>query len=259
MKFHQDANPLCDEALDHACGLIDADPPTFWAVVGAASGGFGFLPSRRPVIRFERQLFHDLTGGRFDATDPGVSDPEPGGHLGGAHEYARLERAAQLDQSAALQSTLWGLGQVPGFHFASLGYRSIEQMVEAMVHGEDDQALALARLISDEGIDLSLIDRNWEGAVEGFRGAGCVLSDHVAKLATAYDRYRTAVPNLDIRGAQAALLFLGFDPGPIDGRIGPRSRSALMAFQRKRRDEATGRLDQQTIDYLVTVAFDLPR
>jgi hypothetical protein len=259
MKYHVDANPLSDEALDHACGLMGVDAPTFWAVAGAATGGFGFLPSRRPVIRFERQLFHDLTGGRFDAADPGISSPEPGGHLGGAHEYARLERAAQLDQSAALQSTLWGLGLVPGFHFASLGYRSIEQMVEAMVHAEDDQALALARLISDEGIDYALIDRDWAEAAEGFAGAGCQVSDHAARLAAAFERCRADTPNLDIRGAQAALLFLGFEPGPVDGRIGARSRAALMAFQRKRRYDATGRLDQATIDYLVAVAFDLPR
>lgn len=34
------------------------------------------------------------------------------------------------------------------------------------------------------------------------------------------------------RGVQSALAALGYDPGPIDGVMGPRTRAAVMAFQR---------------------------
>ena len=44
------------------------------------------------------------------------------------------------------------------------------------------------------------------------------------------------------RQVQARLRALGFAPGPIDGAIGPRTRSALEAWQRARGHAATGRL-----------------
>ncbi|MFO7855909.1 MAG: peptidoglycan-binding domain-containing protein [Paracoccaceae bacterium] len=44
------------------------------------------------------------------------------------------------------------------------------------------------------------------------------------------------------RQVQARLRALGFPPGPIDGAIGPRTRSALETWQRARGHAATGRL-----------------
>ncbi|GAU80565.1 peptidoglycan-binding protein [Bosea sp. BIWAKO-01] len=37
---------------------------------------------------------------------------------------------------------------------------------------------------------------------------------------------------MDIREVQAALLSLGYDPGPADGLLGLKTRAALVAFQR---------------------------
>ncbi len=259
MKFHGDASPLSDEGLEDARSLLDIDLASFWAYLRVESGGFGFLPSRRPLICFERHIFHQFTDGRFSDANPDISNPEPGGHAGGPHEYARLNKALLLDNDAALQSTAWGIGQVMGCHHYELGYRSIEQMVEFMVRGEDEQLLAIARYMIDECINDFLEERDWEGIAERFREYGYLRENHAEKLAAAYERYRVAVPNLDIRGGQAALLLLGFDPGPVDGMIGPRTRAALVAFQRKRRYAVTGKLDQRTIDYLVNITFDMPR
>jgi hypothetical protein len=40
-------------------------------------------------------------------------------------------------------------------------------------------------------------------------------------------------PDQGTSGIQARLQNLGFDPGPIDGRLGPRTEDAILAFQRK--------------------------
>lgn len=45
---------------------------------------------------------------------------------------------------------------------------------------------------------------------------------------------------------QRALQEAGFDPGPIDGRMGRRTRSALKAFQSARRLKASGEVDRKT-------------
>ena len=46
----------------------------------------------------------------------------------------------------------------------------------------------------------------------------------------------------DIRAIQDALRQNGFNPGPSDGLLGTRTRSAIRLFQKSRRDSATGRL-----------------
>ena len=53
-----------------------------------------------------------------------------------------------------------------------------------------------------------------------------------------------------IRAAQSALKGLGYDPGPIDGVMGPRTARAASAFQRSQGLPATGRLTPDTLGRL---------
>jgi Putative peptidoglycan binding domain len=50
----------------------------------------------------------------------------------------------------------------------------------------------------------------------------------------------------DVRAAQEALKGKGFDPGEIDGRMGPHTRAAISEFQRSAGLRETGRFDQAT-------------
>jgi peptidoglycan hydrolase-like protein with peptidoglycan-binding domain len=50
-----------------------------------------------------------------------------------------------------------------------------------------------------------------------------------------------------VREAQRALRELGYEPGPADGVVGPRTREALLKYQRSERIAATGRLDPETM------------
>jgi peptidoglycan hydrolase-like protein with peptidoglycan-binding domain len=49
---------------------------------------------------------------------------------------------------------------------------------------------------------------------------------------------------------QEALKAKGNDPGPIDGRMGPKTRAALKAFQEANGLKGTGQLDNQTAEKL---------
>jgi peptidoglycan hydrolase-like protein with peptidoglycan-binding domain len=51
----------------------------------------------------------------------------------------------------------------------------------------------------------------------------------------------------DTRAAQGALKTQGFDPGPIDGRMGPLTSAALSDYQRKNDLPVTGMLDDATM------------
>jgi peptidoglycan hydrolase-like protein with peptidoglycan-binding domain len=60
----------------------------------------------------------------------------------------------------------------------------------------------------------------------------------------------TAAGAADVRTAQQSLKDKGYDPGPIDGKMGMRTRTALRDFQKKEGLKATGRLDSETVAHL---------
>jgi peptidoglycan hydrolase-like protein with peptidoglycan-binding domain len=58
------------------------------------------------------------------------------------------------------------------------------------------------------------------------------------------------VPDLgrdNVRQVQAALEAKGFDPGPIDGIAGPRTKAAIRKFQDRFGMKASGEIDNQTL------------
>ena len=52
-----------------------------------------------------------------------------------------------------------------------------------------------------------------------------------------------------VRKIQKALLNAGFNPGPADGRIGPKTMAALESFQ-KQKNLATGQITKETLQAL---------
>ena len=68
-----------------------------------------------------------------------------------------------------------------------------------------------------------------------------------ALAAAAREAPRAAPEPRFVRDAQQALRDLGYEPGPIDGRVGPRTRTALQRYQHAEGLPATGRLDAETM------------
>lgn len=57
-----------------------------------------------------------------------------------------------------------------------------------------------------------------------------------------------------VRTAQRELKHRGYDPGPVDGVIGPNTEAALRHYQREHGLKVTGRLDSRTARSLRTAA-----
>src|SRR5712692_5634361 len=64
------------------------------------------------------------------------------------------------------------------------------------------------------------------------------------------DKMKAKTEKADVMAMQRALKDKGFDPGPMDGRMGPRTKSALTAYQRKEGLTPSGTWDDQTMDKL---------
>ena len=59
-------------------------------------------------------------------------------------------------------------------------------------------------------------------------------------------------PSPLVAEAQERLTALGFQPGPVDGFFGPRTRTAIVAFQTDNQLRPTGGLSSATMDALAT-------
>jgi peptidoglycan hydrolase-like protein with peptidoglycan-binding domain len=75
------------------------------------------------------------------------------------------------------------------------------------------------------------------------------------KMTDAFDKAKDKVTTKDksdstdrdpVKAAQEALRDKGYDPGPADGKMGPKTREAVREFQRKEGLKPTGILDSTT-------------
>ena len=226
------AAPLSRQGLDGVLDFLGIEAADIWAVLAVETKGCGFLADRRPLILFERHVFHRRTQGRFDDGHPSISASTPGGYLGGALEYLRLEEALALDPAAALESASWGIGQIMGFNAAAAGFADTESMVTAMIEREDAQLTAMAGFLRANGLHAPLARHDWAAFARGYNGPDFAKNQYDSRLAAAFAALsRGPLPDLTVRQTQVLLMFLGIDTGAIDGVVGKRTRSGVRAFR----------------------------
>lgn len=252
-EFLGKASPLVDRAFRAVNEALGGNACSLWTLLSAGTRGFGFLPDRRQAISFERDVFHRLTEGRF-GDDAAISAVAPGGYVGGAAEYPRLAKAIALDSNAAIASVSWGLGRVMGTDARALGYADAADMAVRFSDSEGAQLDGLLRVITrNPAFESAYRTRDWQTVALHLRREGAGVDEHGRVLHQCYERYqRDGLPSLDVRAAQARLVYLGFDPRGVDGVMGEHTRGALVRFQQARAIPATGGLDSRTADELVT-------
>jgi hypothetical protein len=255
MQFTGKGIALNNSGLENVEAKLGVRRAAIWAVVTVETRGFGFLPDRRPQILFERHIFRRETGGFYDASHPNISNPEAGGYIGGGNEYHRLQQAMLLNQEAALKSTSWGIAQIMGFNFGLAGYASVAAMVQDLIQDENRQLDAMANFIKANNLARALAAPNWAEFARGYNGKNYAKNRYDTRLATAFAKAQLVQPNLELRTAQAALLYLGFNPGTVDGLAGRRTRLALSAFQARHQMTRSGELDPPTQRALLAAAF----
>jgi hypothetical protein len=238
--------PISTAGFFSASAELGNDRAALWALLAVETKGFGFLPDRRPKILFERHIFHKRTGGRFSADQPAISNGGAGGYIGGAAEYDRLARAMLLDRDAALESASWGLGQIMGFNAPLLGFPSASAMVSKFGDSEDAQLDGVVRFIrANPALARAFRMGDWPRVAFFYNGPSYARNQYDRKLAAAHAAFGAKEPDIEVRAAQARLVYLGFDPRGVDGLFGEATRAALRAFLRDRKLEGDGRLTPQ--------------
>lgn len=180
---------LTEGDYNRAASLLDVEVATIKAIIEVETSGSGFLPDGRPKILFERHWFWKLSPLPVSKTRPDLSNPSPGGYLGGVKEWDRLNAAIKFDREAALKSASWGLGQVMGFNHQVAGYEDVEDFVRAMYHSEGKQVEAMMNFIKNNNLVKALQNHDWKTFAKFYNGpAGVGVYD--LKIGKAYQKHK---------------------------------------------------------------------
>lgn len=237
-EFAGTAERIVDDApYIAAAEELGCDPAAVRAVAEVESRGEPFLADNRPRILFERHVFSRRTDRQHDAADPDISNRTPGGYRGGAAEYERLERAIALDRPRALESASWGEFQIMGFNHRVCGFPTVEDFCQAMGEAQALQLDAFVTFVKTNRLDRHLRALDWAGFARGYNGPTFRINEYDLKMAQAHARLAGEIDGVfrvaDLRDLQTALNFLGADAGAVDGLMGPRTRGAILRFQRQ--------------------------
>lgn len=95
-------------------------------------------------------------------------------------------------------------------------------------------------------------DQSRDAAQPSPRDKSGQLSDQRSSGSSSGDmsRQNRMTSSSQVRRVQQALKAQGHDPGPIDGVMGPRTQEALRSFQTSQSLDATGDMNQETMDKL---------
>ena len=196
MDFIGKATKATEDDFIAAATSIGVPYAAFRAVTTVEAAGSGYDGDGRPKALFERHIFYrqlkDDHDKLYAAVDAGLAYPKwgekpypktPDG------VYAEIEAAVAIDETAALLSTSWGLGQIMGSNFKAAGCDSVQDMVEKAKESEANQLLQMANFIKHSGLADELGRQDWAGFARGYNGPGYAQNKYDEKLAAAYEKF----------------------------------------------------------------------
>lgn len=136
------------------------------AFVQVESGGAGFV-NGKITIQFEPVWFRRKApfapSGKWSANKVERQ----------AQEWLAFNDAFKLNANAAMESTSIGLGQIMGFHYKRLGYKTVGAMWDDAKVGEDRQIWQMFKFIAtDARLLAALKNKNWHVVASIYNGAG---------------------------------------------------------------------------------------
>ena len=248
--FKGAAKPRSEIRIPLLAHRIGVDEDTIRAVLEVEARDRGFDSQGRPAMLFEPHVFYRQLSGaeRSKAVEMGLAYRSWGERPYPRDSYPRLAQAVAINQEAALKSASWGASQVLGQNHETLGYVSATAMVASFCDNEDAHIEGMIRFILGAGLDAHLRRRDWTAFAAGYNGPGFRRNAYHTKLAQAYAKWAN-IPDIvwdpdeedpedlgltpdEIVQIQRRLRELQYpEVGKADGKWGPRTRAAVLAFR----------------------------
>lgn len=202
--YKGEAKKLDDIDLPAVGAEIGVGEDVVHALIEVETRGTGFDKHGRVIMLFEPHKFYaNLRGAnRTLAVGQGLAYPRWGEKKYPLDSYPRLAKAMLIDETAALRSCSWGMGQVMGDNFKMLKFKTVQEMVRAFADDEEKQLQGMIDFIKGANIDDDLrrieqktdvgqrvIAQDWVPVVRVYNGAGYFKNNYHNRAAAAYNRW----------------------------------------------------------------------
>jgi len=201
-----------NEGINAVATKLGVDLASVRAVIAVETNGAGFYEEspgvKVPKKLFERHVFYRLLkeGGKSGIAEdlykkhPSICNPRAGGYntipkkiLGmnyvssKATQEERLRFAGTFARQESMEATSWGLPQIMGYHWKTLGLASLQVFINRMYKSEDEQLLLMAEFIlKHPSMHRALKERNWAKFASLYNGPNYKINNYDVKLANAY-------------------------------------------------------------------------
>jgi len=159
-------------------GLIKAEPlakdieiEASCSFLSVETGGVGIDDeTHKIIIRFEESKFHTRNP-RANVSGRWYSNS----HHNQSEEWIAFNSAFAIDKQEAMKCTSIGLGQIMGWNYSALGYRSVDDMWDDAKKGLDRQVYQFFKFVSVDhngNLKKAIQEKNWALAATYYNGAG---------------------------------------------------------------------------------------
>ena len=170
------------------------------AVIEVEAKGSGFNSDGTPVILFERHIFRrrliangkESLAVRLTKERPDLCYTSMGAYGKYSAQHDRMAEASKYDRTSALESASWGLFQIMGFHWKSLGFPTLQSFINTMYRDEMGQLDAGIRFIKMNKLDVHLRNENWASFAKRYNGASYNVNKYDEKLAPSYNKFKVS-------------------------------------------------------------------
>lgn len=171
------------------------------AILEKESSGSGFNADGTPKILYERHIMYQrltehfgLATAKYWATGRSDLVYSKGYGAGGYGKYSeqpkKLEAAAKIDRTSALESCSWGIAQIMGYHWKLCGFSSVQQFVNAMYKSEDSQFEVFVKFLEGSGIVPYLQKLDWANVALRYNGKNYKQNNYDVDLKRYYLKFK---------------------------------------------------------------------
>lgn len=171
------------------------------AILEKESSGSGFNADGTPKILYERHIMYQRLTEHFGLSTAeywttGRSDLvySKGYGAGGYGKYSeqpkKLEAAAKIDRTSALESCSWGIAQIMGYHWKLCGFDSVQGFVNAMYKSEDSQFEVFVKFLEGSDIVPYLKKLDWANVALRYNGKNYKQNNYDVDLKRYYLKFK---------------------------------------------------------------------